>query len=408
MRARRVVQVVAVLVGAACTFFAGWNYSDASSAWQEAVRVEVEKAGVHQDEVRQVYANEGPFAFRVAVLQIRAAALAPLGENARTERTIAENSAFALRQASDPTSLLGQRRYDLPGGGSDLARRLADLGAKREKPLPDPDVPDREGDELALAALWISVITVLVTGVAVAGASVRGRESSLQLVPQPGAVPEQERRLTFLLLAVWAAGVLLPLTQLAFSSLEQRHQADSARHAVQARSAESISSTRTEFRVTSLQIAREGSVAATAREIDAVYGDARTAARDLARAEADAATRSEAVAERMARTDGVESGLATALTSRPHNWAALKALSDREADLADVYGMVSNTMLGLIGFLVLAEVRVHLVAERRRRPQPERRSLARRDRRTVGLFCLAVAVAVALWLARRRRTTGRE
>ncbi|MDX3659222.1 hypothetical protein PV646_18090 [Streptomyces sp. ID05-26A] len=417
MRARVVVQVVAVLAGAAFTFLAGWKYSDASSAWQLAIRVEVEKAGVHQDEVRRVYANEGPLAFRVAVLEIRADALAPLGDKARTERTIAENAAFAFRQASGPTTLLGQERYTLPGGGSDLVHRLADAGRERAKPLPDPEVPDREGDGAARLAWWISVITVLVTGLAVFWASVRGREPPLQLLPQPGSAPRPERRLTFLLLAIWTAGVLFPLTQLYFSSQEQRYQADSARHAVQARSAESISSTRTEFGVTALQIAGEGGVAATAREIGAVYSDAQTAATagELTRAEERAAIRSEAVAGAMARPpeqrDGVEPGLAGALTSEPHDWAVMKALSDWEANNGDTFGTLSNTMLGLIGLVVLAEARFEVVAERRRQAQaaPPADPLGRGrrwDRRTAGLLCLLLVVAAGVWLT--QRTTDRE
>lgn len=418
MRARVVVQVVAVLAGAAFTFLAGWKYSDASSAWQLAIRVEVEKAGVHQDEVRRVYANEGPFAFRVAVLQIRADALAPLGDKARTERKIAEQAAFAFRQESGPTTLLGQQRYTLPGGGSDLVHRLADAGRQRENPLPDPEVPDREGDDFARLAFWISVITVLVTGLAVFGASVRGREPPLQLLPQPGSAPAPERRLTFLLLAIWTAGVLFPLTQLYFSSQEQRYQADSARHAVQARSAESISSTRAEFGTTALQIAGEGSVAAIAREAGTAYSDAQTKAdaREVAQAEQRAATRGAVVADAMARppvpADGVEPGLAGALTSEPYDWAVVKALSDWEAKNGDTFGTLSNTVLGLIGLVVLAEARFEVVAERRRQaqasPPPDPLGPARRwDRRTAGLLCLLLVVAVAVWLT-RRRTTGRE
>ncbi|MCX2947064.1 hypothetical protein [Lentzea sp. NEAU-D7] len=420
MRAR-VVQVVAILAGAAFTFLAGWKYSDASSAWQEAIRVEVDRAGVRQDEVRRVYANEGPFAFRVAALQIRAEALAPLegvNPSAAAERTIAENAAFSLRQASGPTTLLGQRRYDLPGGGSDLVHRLADVAAQRAKPLPDPEVSDRRGDDFARFARWISVITVLVTGLAVAGASLRGsaRSQEVELFAQPGAADEPERRFAYLALAVWAAGILFPLVQLTFSSQEQRLQAEAARYAVQARSAESISTTRTEFVNTARQIAREGDVAATGREIDAAYADARTAAaaRELARAEEGAAARSDGVAVAMARApapaDGIEAGLAAALVSGQRDWDSLAQQSARATKDADVAGIVSNTMLGVIGLVVLAEARVEVTAAGRRRAQterPDQRTARPRSDRTIGLVCLALVLAVVLRLV-SRRSAGRE
>ncbi|MET9224350.1 hypothetical protein [Lentzea sp. NPDC003310] len=483
MRARVVVQVVAILVGAACTFLAGWRYSDASSAWQRAVRVEVDLAGVRQDDVRKVYANEGPLAFRVSVLQMRADALEPLAGNnsaAATDWTIAEQAAFALRQAAGPTTLLGQRRYDLPGGGSDLARRLADTAAARARPLPDPEAPDREGDGFAALALWISLLTGVVTGLAVVGASVRrsgaeagrksgrgsrrgsgqesgrgskrrsgqeaGRESGrgsgrgsrreprqeagrgsgqkadrasrlepgrgLELFAQPGAATGAQRRIASVALAVWAASVLFPLLQLYFSSQEQRYQAESARHAVQSRSAESLSSTLTEFGATAEQIAREGSVAATAREIDAVYTGEAAAARELARAEDGASVRGIAVAAVMARppkpADGVEAGLADALASQPHDWAVLTARSVWEADKADEFGLGSNAMLAAIGLVVLLQARVQAVAQRQAIPE-EARPTSRRPRgRAVGLACLGLAVAVLLWSdLRRRRGVGR-
>lgn len=394
---RVIVQIIAIVAGAALTFFAGWQYSDASSAWQEAIREEVALAGVHQDDVRRVYANEGPFAFRVAALDVRAEALAPLADRnaaAATQRTIARNSVFALRQAADPGTLLGERRYDLPDGGSNLPRRLADVAGARG-PAPDPDAPDREGDGLALLAGWTAVIT----GVAVVGACVRRprparrrsrrsrRRSArsqdpaaapLEFYPQPGAVAAQDRRVAFLLLAVWTAGVLFPLIQLFFSSQEQRYQAESARHAVQARSAKSISLTRIEFVVTARQIAQEFNVAATAREADASYQDSVAVAEagELARAEETAAARSLVLADAMARApapaDGVEAGLATRLSTEQHDWDVLTAMSVWETKKADAASLVSNILLGVIGLVVLVEAVVQLIVTGRRRA-PARR-----------------------------------
>lgn len=382
---RVVVQIIAIVVGAALTFFAGWRYSDAASAWQEAIRVEVARSGVYQDDVRRVYANEGPFAFRVAATEIRADVLTPLaGTNvaAATQREIAAQTAFALRGAADPGTLLGERSYDLPGGGSNLPRRLVDVADARGS-TPDPDAPDREGDRLARLAGWTALLNAVITGLAVVGACVRPprRRSArsqnftaepLGFYPQPGEATGQQRRVAFLLLAIWTAGVLVPLIQLAFSSQEQRYQAESARHAIQARSAKSISLTRTEFLITARQIAQEGNIAATAREIDANYKGAKAVAEagELARAEEMAAVRSAAVADTMALApapaDGVEEGLATALTTEQYDWDFLAAMSAWETKKADNASLVSNLMLGLIGLVVLLEAVVHLIATRRR------------------------------------------
>jgi hypothetical protein len=384
---RVVVQMVAIVAGAALTFMAGWRYSDAASAWQAAVRVEVARSGVYQDDVRRVYANEGPFAFRVAATEVRADVLAPLADRntaAATQQEIATQTAFALRSAADPGTLLGERRYDLPDGGSNLPRRLADVAAARG-PAPDPDVPDRQGDRLARLAGWTAVATALLTGLAVVGACVhrprrrRGSAPSrnftpepLQFYPQPVEVTAEQRRVAFLLLAVWAAGVLIPLIQLAFSSQEQRYQADSARHTVQARSAKSISLTRTEFLLNARQIAQEGNVAATARQIDANYQDDQAVAEagELARAEETAASRSATVAETMAEVPtpahGIEKQLAAALGTQQYDWDYLAALSAWETRKADNAGLFSNFMLGLIGLIVLLEVVVHLIATRPR------------------------------------------
>lgn len=394
---RVIVQIIAIVAGAALTFFAGWQYSDASSAWQEAIRMEVALAGVHQDDVRRVYANEGPYAFRVAALDVRAEALAPLADKnaaAATQRSIARTTVFALRQAADPGTLLGERRYDLPDGGSNLSRRLADVAGARG-PAPDPDAPDREGDGLALLAGWTAAITAVITGTAVVGACVRRPRRSrrsrrrsarsqdpaaapLEFYPQPGAVVAQNRRVAFLLLAVWAAGVLLPLIQLFFSSQEQRYQAESARHAVQARSAKSISLTRTEFVVTARQIAQELSVAAIAREAGASYqgSEAVADAGELAGAEENAAVRSAALVDAMARApapaDGVEAGLATRLSTEQHDWDVLTARSTWETKKADAASLVSNILLGVIGLVVLVEAVVQLIVTGRRRA-PARR-----------------------------------
>lgn len=363
MKDRRViVQILAIAAGAVLTFIVGWMYSDAASAWQKGIQVEVTRAGVDQDDVRRVYAIEGPNAYRVAAMQIRADALTTLAKTdatARTQREIVTQSAFALRGAAGPETLLGDRRYDLKGGGSDLARRLAAVRAAHDKPPDDPNDAERAGDDLARQALVTAFVTAVITGLFAVGACIRRRpaaEESLEFVPQPALAPPARKRVSYILLIIWVAGVLIPLVQLVYSSQEQRYQASAARHIVQARSDESISRTRTEFAVTAVQIAMEGSVAATAREIAAVYQSTRVsaAASRLARVEETAADRSTVVAREMAQ---VPSGtpLARALTTQQYDWDYLTALSAWETRKADSASLISNLLLALIAFVVLIE-----------------------------------------------------
>jgi hypothetical protein len=320
----------------------------------------VARAGVDQDDVRRVYANEGPNAYRVAATQIRADALAALATTDATadiQREIATQSAFALRSAAQPGTLLGERQYDLEGGRPDLARRLGDVRAAHAPPA-DPDDADREGDGFARLAFVTAIVTAVVTGLSAVGACVRRRRSAtkepLEFVPQPALATAAQKRASYILLIIWVAGVLIPLVQLMYSSEEQRYQADAARHSVQARSDESISRTRTEFVDTALQIAMEGSVAATAGEISAAYQSAAVAAAAsrLARAEEAAADRSAVVAQEMARVP-LDAALARALTTRQYDWDNLNALSTWETRKADSASLISNILLALIAVVAL-------------------------------------------------------
>ncbi|GIF43490.1 hypothetical protein [Actinoplanes xinjiangensis] len=381
MRTRIRLQIAAIAVGAALTAVAGWDYSEASSAWQEAIRDEVTRAGTDQDDVRRVYANEGPNAYRLAVTEIRAAALtvpARTDPTARTQQEIAAESAFALRSAAKPGTLLGERRYDLPDGGSDLAGRLADVRASHAPP-PEPDDADRKGDGLARRAWNTSVLTAAFTGLIAVGASIRRRRPAVpvpvavpvEFVPQPALATPDQRRASYLLLIIWAAGVLIPFVQLAYSSQEQRYQADAARHSVQARSDESVSRTRTEFSDTAMETAQESDVAATARQISAAYqGDrAAEAAAVLAQVETTAAERSVVVAHAMARVSP-ETPLARALTTQQHDWDRLTDLSARETRRADSASRVANMLLALIALVAL----IGPVIEYRRSQREEARA----------------------------------
>jgi hypothetical protein len=431
VRTRAVVQVLAIAVGAVLTFIVGFKYSDAASAWQKGIQAEVTRAGIDQDDVRRVYANEGPNAYRVAAMQIRADALATLARTdptAGTQREIATQSAFALRSAAEPGTLLGERRYYLKEGGSDLAHRLADVRSAHEQPPPDPDEDDHKGDDLAHDAFVSAVATAVITGVFAVLACVRRRapavEESLELIPQPALAAPPQKGWAYALLIIWVASVLIPLVQLVFSSEEQRYQAVAARHIVQARSDESISRTRTEFAETARQIAQEGSVAATAREIAATYesADVSAAASQLARAEEAAADQSTLVAEEMAAVP-LDAPLAQALVTQQPDWDSLTALSAEEMRKADGASHISNIFLALIAFVALSGAGLQAYSKRREAKDREKATVeaALADvpavvasappagpRFLAGLFTgSALGMLAVWWFSRQRRRPRR-
>lgn len=364
---RVAAQLISVFIGAALTAVAAVLYSGASGAWQLSVRDESDRTAALQEQVRVVYGDEAPVAFRVATAEVRTRALRTIenpGRLVASEAEVAEQLAFRLSQTALPGSLAADRRYALPEGGFDVPRRLADL--LRSEPLPpDPEVARLDGDAQARRAGVVGLVTVLITGIAIVVAAMprrrtqgRGVRQEPEIIPQPGLAAEGRRRVTILLLVLWAAGVLLPLGQLALAAEEQRSQAAAARAAIHLSGQIAVGLTRSGFETNALRDAVFTDVAATARELaalDAPDADA-TAERELARVEEAAAAVNRDIAARMGRVpdavDGLDARTVTALRSGGNDWTSTRATQLAETDRADVYGDWSNHAVALIAVVV--------------------------------------------------------
>jgi hypothetical protein len=356
------VQLSALIVGALLAGVVAYLFSDASGTWQLAVREEAIRSGVAQELTRAVYGDEAPAAFRVAAAQARADAMQSIDTAGRlpaVERTIAEQSAFVASRSTLPGSLAADPQYARPGGAFDVARRLANLN--RERPgVPDPDRTAAEGDAQARLALWISLVTVVVTGVAVVAAAVPHRPAGRRqpvtpdLIPMPGTARPGQRRTASVLLALWAAGVVLPLVQLVLGSEEQRSQADAARTAVQLSGQTAISLAHTTFSTNTLRDAIFAEAASIARQyaaLDAGVADA-PAELAVAQAEESAAATIHRIADEMTRTPTTDSGvsayIAEALASGPDEWRVALEVQNGHAERAERFGAWSNSVVALI------------------------------------------------------------
>jgi hypothetical protein len=389
---RRVaVQLVAVILGAIFAGVAAVEYSSASGDWQEAIRHQTKHSSAVQEEARAVYGDEAPEGFRIATARARANALRGIGASSRvaaSELVVAEQIAFARPRIAPPGTLASGRVYITQDGGYDVARRVADA-TRPLALLPDADETFADGDRHATTARWISAVTVMFTGLAVAAASVRRRPQPQhrgapepEVVPQPGAADPPYRRVTVVLLVLWAAGVLLPFTQLALSGEEQRYQAAAAKTAAQIAGDIATSQARTGFETNALNDAAVAQVAAVAREIaalDASGPDAETE-RMLAAAEERAGGVNQGLAEQMGRPpteqEGLDPTVARALASGPHEWGAATQVQAAQADRAEDFGNWSNAAVAAISAVAavsaLVEVgatRTELRGLRRSRPQ---------------------------------------
>lgn len=356
------VQLTALIVSALFTGVVAFLFSGASGTWQQAVREEAIRSTSAQELTRAVYGDEAPVALRVAAAQARAEAMQSsegAGRLAAAERTIAEQLASAVSRSALPGSLAADPQYALPGGSVDVARRLADL--TREQPgVPDPDQTAAEGDAQARLAGWIAVATAVVTGVAVVAAAAphrlagRRRPVPPEIIPQPGVVTPGRRRTASVLLALWAAGVLLPLAQLVLSGEEQRSQAAAARTAVQITGQTAISLARSALATNALRDAELADAASAARQYAALDAGATNAPAEFALAQAEASTAAtiRRIANEMTRTPTTDSGItaytATALASGPAQWRAALKMQHGHAERANRFGAWSNGVVALI------------------------------------------------------------
>lgn len=168
--------VATAVIGGRAAFMS----ADASSNWQASVRSQVKQAAAYVEDIRYLYTVETPQAVQVAEAQARAkelaaAARSSTGQNQSlltVEQSIAANVAGTL---SPNFALTADPKYQLPGGGFDVTRRLADI--RNENPALvalDPGGIARVGDHFALRSIRLVACTVLVAGAFLFGALAQG------------------------------------------------------------------------------------------------------------------------------------------------------------------------------------------------------------------------------------------
>jgi hypothetical protein len=342
--------------------------SQAGSRRQEAVRQEIKRSAATIEDVRFVYGDEAPLAYRVAVAralteEMRAAARSagPDGSAAAVEAVVQEQVAFRLASGQDGTGSLAEgNRYRTPEGGYDVGRRLADVrAANPELVALDPDAAQAAADGFGRAASTATAATgVLVAAYLVValmrglrgrrrrgrGAATVGAEPDIGLIPQPWAAEPTRRQATTVALIAWILLTVLSGPQIYFADQEQRAQSLAARDAALITTSIAASSLRQTFMIEtsrSIVLANIGSLARELGELDVSAATARSQ-QLIADAERAAVPRMSAIAGSMTRppsaADGVDLATRSVIASTPADWTALQTEQSRQATLADHAG----------------------------------------------------------------------
>ncbi len=157
---------VAAIVAAIITLVAVTSSSDASGAWQSALRQEVARGVQAVNDLHYVYEVEAPGAFRVATSEVQAqeyraaaaSAVPAVAAQLDAQAQVLEMSLDVLRSSIE----MAVPAYALPDGGYDTLGRIADRLADPARVARDPDAAMATGDAAAVRAdrLMDSIIIV--------------------------------------------------------------------------------------------------------------------------------------------------------------------------------------------------------------------------------------------------------
>jgi hypothetical protein len=383
--AGRFFVVLIMTVGAS---IATWQFSAAGGAWQNSVRQEIRHSAALQEDVRFVYADEAPLAFRAATARARADRLREVRPSSRlavSEYTLASQTAFGLTSQAAPDSLLGERELADGDLGYNVPRRLAQVRA-REPALRDldPDAAHRQADRYALrGGVTALVVAALAVAVAVVAARRRLFAPGVDLAVLGPAAPAAgfvgDRSAVALRLVAWVLLVVLPLAGLWTAAAQQRAQAVAARQAVQLSTGIAASGERASLLSANLTAVEIAELQATARELAALDADAmEDADAEYAVAAAEQATAAQArkIANAMGRmpaaADGVDAATVAALSSTQSQWPAMRREQSRQVDLAERAGrrgalIAGAAALTAVGSAVLVAVAGRFGSRRVRR-----------------------------------------
>ena len=152
--------VVAAILAARAAFLS----SEASGAWQQAVRQEVKRGAATAEDIRNVYGTQARIAYLVIEPRVRQQAYREAAEDQTGEgRDLllfeadvhAQADAALVEAFASEAPVIGDaERYFLPDGEVDLVRLLADSRARNpDLTNIDPDVDQARGDRAARRAL---------------------------------------------------------------------------------------------------------------------------------------------------------------------------------------------------------------------------------------------------------------
>jgi hypothetical protein len=154
--------VVAAIIGTRATLLSG----SASTGWQRALRIEVQRAAATGEDIRFVYGSEGRIAYLMAVALVREDEFRAEAER----RGGAERDALLLEAEVQAGVAAGLRpavpvaaddRYALPDGGFDLPLRLADKRAENPDMVAlDPDAQQASADRSSTKAVLMAATTI--------------------------------------------------------------------------------------------------------------------------------------------------------------------------------------------------------------------------------------------------------
>ena len=387
--------VLIMTVGAS---IATWQFSAAGGAWQNSVRQEIRHSAALQEDVRFVYADEAPLAFRAATERARADRLREVRPSSRlavSEYTLASQTAFGLTSRAAPDSLLGERELADGDLGYNVPRRLAEVRA-REPALRDldPEAAHLRGDRYALrggvTALMVAALAVAVAGVsagrrlfapggaglAVMGPAAQAAGGFAVVGSGDGSVVEFGDRfgdgsvVAFRLVA-WVLLVVLPLAGLWTAAAQQRAQAVAARQAVRLSTGIAASGERASLLSASLTAVEIAELQATARELAALdAGSEGDTDAEYAVAAAEQATAGQArkIANAMGRVpataDGVDAATVAALSSAESQWPAMRREQSRQVDLAEWAGRRGALLSGAAALTAVGSAVLVAVAGR--------------------------------------------
>jgi hypothetical protein len=334
---------VTVLVAVALAL-AALIAGSAGGKWHAAVTDQTKWSAAVIEDLRHVYLDEAPPALEFGLATVRAEEF-DRGD-AETER----EALFAFKSTGTGNDLI-EGSYELPGGGYEVGRRLADVRAQNRNLVElDPEATFSAGDRRNRVAILLLLATVPLVLAFVAVDLVLRRhrppspshphgESDGGLVPRPWANTDA-RLWTSVALGAWLIVALLPAAQTHFGGKAQRESARAAITASQVTTMLHASGLVEGFTAAARQRVGWVTITPLARQAAAMdTTDPAEARRLMARAQAEqrVAGRAEAVAEAMTRPPSTRAGVDAATVT-----VANAGIGQAEARLTEQHAAVDS------------------------------------------------------------------